>query len=237
MRFGAVIPVFNEWRFLNAAAGQMLKVCDRVIVLRSKNPFSGASATLLPAPIVDSRIEIIEGDWPDEGATRNAGMEILQDCDYIFTTDSDEIFTLGDLNFLKDTAERGHRAIACYTHTYWKTIRWEIQPPERIAANVVAHRDTRFRFMRVIDGGQHVLGQQFMHHLSYVRTDEELKEKFRLYAHAHQIRNGWFENVWQKWDSNTNMRDLHPINPSSFSVAAPVQNDELEKILIEFGAK
>lgn len=243
MRFGAAIPVHNDWRFIPAVTGQLLKVCDRVMILRSTRSFSGHPLELKPLPKLDPRIEIIEKRWESEGDTRNAGTDLLcdptqgGDCDYVFTVDADEIFTTDSLEFLKQTASRGHRAVACYLHTYWKTPQYEIDPPERICATVVIHKDVKFKFMRVIEGGQHILGQKLMHHLSYVRTDEELKEKLKLYAHAHQISDKWYDRVWRGWDLDHAMKNLNPINPNSFGRAIPVKNDDLEVILAQYGVK
>lgn len=238
-RFGAAIPVHNDFRFLPAVAGQLLKVCDRVIVLRSTKTFAGAEAELVPVPPLEPRIEVITQQWENEGDTRNAGIEILttgeNPCDYVFTVDADEIFTEDTLRYLAATAARGHRAVACFLHTYWKTPRYEIQPPEKICATVIVHKDVRFRYMRVLDGEPHVVNEQLMHHLSYVRTDEEVQEKLRTYAHANQICFKWFERVWLKWDENKDMKCLNPIHPCSFGRAAYRVNDDLEAILESYG--
>ena len=41
-----------------------------------------------------------------------------------------------------------------------------------------------------------------IHHMSYARTDEQIRRKITTFSHAHQVVPGWFENVWKRWDDN-----------------------------------
>ena len=54
------------------------------------------------------------------------------------------------------------------------------------------------------------------HHLSYVRTTEELHDKPTSFAHARDVRENWLDDVRHAWDSNRSMEDLHPTHPSAF---------------------
>lgn len=250
MRFGAAIPVMNEFRFLPAVVGQLLKVCDRVAVLRNDRSLSGAQVRQLPLPKLPERVEVhqlsVGGIGKHdvkilprhvEADVRNAGMEILADCDHVFILDSDEVVLTSDLVKLRDLAARGHRAVACYFHTYWKTPRYLIDPGDRIPATVIVRRDVRFQHMRVIDGQPHIFGGRVVHHLSYVRTEEEVREKLRLYGHAHQVGNvdHWIERVWRRWNSDKGLQHLHPVHPWSFVRAIPTESAELEAVLREHG--
>lgn len=238
MKFGGIIPVCNEWRFLPAVAGQLLKVCDRVIVLHGEKAFSGGQFERLPVPDLDPRIRVVSGYWASESSTRNAGIEMMQDCDYIFTLDSDEVICDRVLSDLVAETQRGHAAIACYLKTYWKSHRYTTCPPDRIPAVVVVRKDQRFKYMRVFDGEPHVLkGNHLIHHLSFVRTDDEVREKVRLYGHSHQISDDWFRR-WKMWDEMPQLTHLHPVNPASIATIRPSPRDdveELDKIFQEHG--
>lgn len=89
VKFGAVVLVANDWRFVPAVVGQLLKVVDRCLILRSTVAFSGATLVLTPAPVLDRRVSVIIGNWPTEQDTRNAGMEMLT----IATTSSSSTLT------------------------------------------------------------------------------------------------------------------------------------------------
>lgn len=235
MKFGAAIPCLNEFRFLPAVIGQLLKVCDRVVILRSRITMGGHQAKLISMPVLDPRIEVIEGNWPTEEATRNAGMEHLIDCDYVFTVDTDEIFSLEALNFLKNSCTLNQRALLGGMHTYWKSCAYRIDPPEQLIAPVLVRKDVRFSRLRMFEGASTVIPRYVMHHLSYVRTDEEVKEKIRTFGHASEVVPGWYENVWKAWDENPFLENLHPTHPSAYKRAIPVTDPKLANILAEYG--
>jgi len=238
VKFGAAIPVMNEWRFLPAVAGQLLKVADRCVVLRGERSLSGAEApTLTPVPELDPRIEVVSGAWQSEHETRNAGMEILSDCDYVFTLDSDEICSERSLRLLADRCSGGDRAVFGKFQTYWKTPHYRIDPPESIIAPLVVRRDVRFERLRMFSGEHVLVNLPLVYHLSYVRTDEEMQEKLRLFGHASEVVPDWFASVWKRWDGNQGLEDLHPTHPPAFKRAVKVRDTELLYILSSYGVK
>lgn len=242
MRFGAAILVLNEWRFMPAVIGQLLKVVDRCVILRTRRPFSGAPVSLGPVPILDRRVEIISGDWKTEHEARNAGMEILTSgkfrCDYVFTLDSDEIITDKNLQFLKAAVVAGQqRALYINFSTYWKTPEQLLVEAEPSVAPVIVRHDVRFHHLRVVgDGVGTFVNRPSVRcfHLSYVRTDEEVKEKIRLFGHAHEIVRDWYEQVWKGWDSDHGRRNLHPIKPHLYERTIYAPDRDLREILREY---
>ena len=52
------------------------------------------------------------------------------------------------------------------------------------------------------------------HHMSYVRTDEQMLRKVTSFTHHVDIIKGWYETVWLGWKDG--QVDLHPVNPTSF---------------------
>lgn len=238
MKFGAAIPCANDTTYLPAVVGQMLKVCARVVVLRGRTSFSGAPLDLRPLPALDPRVEIVEGDWADEAATRNAGMEILRDCDFVFCVDTDEIFSASALRFLCEVCvQKQPRALSCRLITYWKTCDYKIDPPENLIPSVVVRQDVRFHHLRMLAPGEVVLlvDRPLMHHLSYVRTDEEMRDKLRLFGHASEVVPGWYERVWCGWDLDHEMQDLHPTHPEVFKKAVFMPSAELWSVLSQYG--
>jgi hypothetical protein len=240
VKFGAVVPVLNEWTYLPVVLGQLFKVCDRVIVLRGTKSLSGASVRLTMVPDLDLRTEIVEGAWASEHETRNAGLDILEagGMDYVFTVDSDEILSDAALAVLTETCEtQKPRALLGGCHTYWKTPEWRIDPPEKLVAPLVVRKDVRFERLRMFSGESTVINRYVFHHLSYVRTDEEVQEKLRLFGHASEVVPGWYDRVWKAWDANNALENLHPTHPEAFKRAVKVTDDGLKKILAEYGAR
>lgn len=248
MKFGAAILCANEWRFMPAVLGQLFAVADRILVLRNKTALSGEPVVLQSIPVFSagdgSRFwEVRQDSWGSEHAARNAAMEILSDCDHVFIIDSDEILSLDALKLLRAVCERSNpRAIAARFYTYWKTPEFRIDPPETIpleaSAPVVVRKDVRFTRHRIIESGDVLIPPVFMvHHLSYVRTDEEMLEKLRTFGHADEVVPRWFEDVWKRWDINPNIENLHPTRPEAYKRAVRAPNTGLKAILDKWGVK
>jgi glycosyltransferase involved in cell wall biosynthesis len=231
MKLYAAIPVLNEWRFVPAVVGQLLKVAERCVILRPSRSQSGAAAELTPIPELDPKVDVLEGNWDTESATRNAGMEYYADADYVFLVDSDEIILDSDLAKLAELARSGlHKVIAVRLFTLWKTPQWRIDPPEDGSIKMVLRRDMRVTGVREVNESAH-LSDAWCRHLSYVRTDEEVREKIRLSGHSHEIRPDWYESVWRAWDRNPAMENLHPVHPRAYRRAVKVVDPELESVL------
>jgi tetratricopeptide (TPR) repeat protein len=234
-RIGAAIPVLNEWRFMPAVVGQLLQVCDRVVVLRGLRALSGAPVEIGPMPKLDPRVEVVEGAWAGEGETRNAGMERLGDCDYTWMVDSDEILLDRDVLLLRDLCDtQDLPAIGVKLLTYWKTPEYRIDPPERLIAQIVARKGIRVQGLRSVQAPVTV-ANLWCRHLSYVRTDEEVKEKLRLFSHATEILPEWYENVWKAWDLNPALENLHPTHPAAYRRAVFDPDPELNAVLARWG--
>lgn len=234
MKLGAVVLCANEWRFMTAVVGQLAKVADQILIVRNRRSFAGTLVELLPAPVLASTFI---GDWPSDHATRNAGLDMLSDCDYVLTVDSDEIFLDADLKRLRELCERNkYKAIGSRLTTYWKTPEWRIDPPEHLVACVAVKKGTHFHDVRRVQDGDMVLGARLnCHHLSYVRTDEEMQAKLRNFAHADEVKPGWFENVWAKWKPE--LENLHPTHPAHYKKAVHDPNAEINAILTKYGVR
>lgn len=245
MIFGTAVPVANEWRLLPAVLHQLRRHVDHIVLLRNRRAFSGKAMDLFQIPpdiLSGPRIELIEDEWPSEHATRNAGAEHLRaerKCDYVFHVDSDEILLDRDLDHLKRLcADRAPDAIASRMLTYWKTPEWRIDPPEELAAVVVARSAVPFvHLRRVADGVASISKSALMRHLSYVRTDEEMREKLRSFAHAAEVLPRWFERTWKAWDADHDLENLHPVAPFAFRKAVFDPDPELNRILAAAGVR
>lgn len=225
MRFGAIVLCANEWRFVPAVVGQLKKYIDRVLIVRNRNALSGSPINLNPLPKTGIEgASLYVGSWSSEHEARNAGIEqLMRDgYDYIFIVDSDEIFSDHALFFLKDYCAREHpRAIRGGCCTYWKTSEWVIDPPEQLAVPVVVRNDVRFSYLRMVGEATTITESRLFHHLSYVRTDEEMREKLRCFGHASEVIPGWYQRVWKGWDVNRALENLHPTHPAAFKRAVP----------------
>lgn len=225
MKLGAIIPVLNEWKWVPAIARQLFKICDRVLIMRGMRSLSGATPPeLSPVPynVLPRNTEVFSGAWQSEHETRNSGMALLSDCGYVLHVDSDELIPDDGLESIKRGIATGAHGVVCRMHTYWKSIEYRIDPPEPLVALVAARKDVRFSQLRQPDvpkGGIALVDRRIMHHLSYVRTDEEMREKLRTFGHAKEVIPGWYERVWKAWDENHDLENLHPTHPGAYQRA------------------
>lgn len=235
MRFFAAIPVLNEWRFIPAVVGQLLTVAERCVIMRPHRSQSGAAVTLSPIPTLDPRVDILEGNWTSEVGTRNAGLRFYSEADYVFMSDSDEILLDDDVKALRALCEAQEpRVVSVRLYTHWKSPRWRIDPPEHGTIKQILRRDVKMVGVREVED-QVTASEVWCRHLSYVRTDEELREKIRLSGHAHEIRPAWYEKVWKAWDGDHSLENLHPVHPQAYRKAVEVPDPELEEVLSRWG--
>ncbi|MCB0325829.1 MAG: hypothetical protein KDD69_19755, partial [Bdellovibrionales bacterium] len=63
---------------------------------------------------------------------------------------------------------------------------------------------------------------------------EQILRKITSFSHSHQVRAGWFENVWKRWDSDPDVKDLCPYNPGVFHRAVAMPFELLPTVLREY---
>ncbi|MCE9584597.1 MAG: hypothetical protein K8T20_19070 [Planctomycetes bacterium] len=186
---------------------------------------------------MDPRVEVLEGVWSGEAATRNAGIDFLEDCEHVIGIDTDEVFSEKDLRAIVSVCrDERPEILAVPLHTYWKTSQHRIEPPEPGTIKLVLRRDRRYAGLRTVAGNVRTL-DAWCHHLSYVRTDAELQEKLQTWGHAQEVVPGWFERVWKGWDSNHELHDLHPVHPAAYARAVEAPDRELPEILETWGCR
>lgn len=215
MRLGAAIPILNEWRFIPAIVGQLSRIVDRCILVRNRVSQSGASVTFVDPPH-DPGVEILTGCWKSEAHVGNAALNHLRECDYVLLVDSDEVFLDDDLTRIADACQESEPVISVRMQTYWKTPEYEIEEMEDRPCPIAFRRGVRLSSIRATRWPQKRILDVRCRHLSYVRTDAEMQEKLRTWGFAANVRPGWYERVWQAWDANHALTDLHPVRPEQF---------------------
>jgi hypothetical protein len=242
VRFGAFVPTYGEWRFMPAVLGQLSKVVpgENIAILWGKKTFSGKPVNrwTYPGSMNVWENNIIEGDWASEVETRNAGLEIMRrhGIDYAFTLDSDEIYTEKDLWTIRNTAELlKPNAVTTRLYTYWKHPFFRVDPPEGISIPAITSVNAKYIGHRGFATSPHQLNDIFCHHLSYVRTDDELHNKLAGFSHATEIIETWLMEKWERWDMEPSIYNLHPTQPEAYRQIIFAPNVELDEILREWG--
>jgi len=103
-----------------------------------------------------------------------------------------------------------------YVHmdTYWKSPQYVIRPRERLTPVVMidVQKVDHVHIREYTGGRAMVLGPEYgvIHHLSYAGPDERILRKISTWSHREEFVEEWYRRVWQGWDSDKLMRNLHP---------------------------
>ena len=123
-------------------------------------------------------------------------------------------------------------------YTYWKSAHYRIDPPEPYNPSVLVKlgyggfAETR----NIASANPAVIPPTIAmcHHMSYARSDELiLKKHIAAPGHSQTMIDGWFENVWRRWDSDPTLTDLHPVNPAHYQRAVRQAPQLIPEILRE----
>ncbi|MGQ9580162.1 MAG: glycosyltransferase [Armatimonadota bacterium] len=234
MNVAAVYCVHDDDTWLSHSIESVYSICRSIYVLVSNTPWFGepgdngsvvSRVESLPDP--SDKIRVVKGSWQSEAEQRNAGLDILYEekVEYCLVIDADEIYDPVDLERVIRIAQK-HPEISCWhveMDTYWKSWMYRVYPREQLRPVVLLRVGTaRFTRNRGVSECTHGIippEVAVCHHLSYVRSDEQIKRKIATFSHARELVPGWYENVWKEWDTNPLMRNLHPTHPSAYGQA------------------
>ena len=246
IKFAGVCCVYDDDLWLPYMLESVLSEVSALYVLISERPWNGNptdnSATwrvLRESTDPAGKLKIVPGTWADETQQRRAAYEIVarEEYDYCLIVDADEIYDPPVLRRMQQTAVE-HPEIGCWYMTcltYWKSYRFRIDPPESYKPPV---------FLKV---GQCSLGDRrwataasraaippqigVCHHMSYARTNEQLRRKITTFSHAQELVPDWYEKVWLRWDGEPGLENLHPVTPPVYRRAVAVAREQLPPVL------
>jgi len=246
--FGAEIICYDDSGFLTEAVERVYPLMDKILFLVGMSPWNGTRdpetvtrtlATIQAIPDPDRKFVIVSKWWRTEAEQRNDGLAILRNlgCDWCMTVDDDEMYNRAELSRALDIISNwectnGHVSAWLVSHLiYWKN-RETVIPELTAAMPVFLHtreHDAFFTEARCFGLQRSVYmvlpaSDLIMHHLSYVRTDDQMKRKMSTFTHADETAAGWYEHIWKGW--RPGMRNLHPNShaPETFSCAVPASS-------------
>ena len=215
MILGAVYCTYNACSFLTESVQRIYPLVDKVIFLVNFRPWVGEifpaiSDTL--SVILDindplDKFEIVVGYWKDEAEQRNAGLKILRDkdVDWCLIVDDDELYNYEELKNVRYMLEDDgiHAAYLIYHQIYWKDRDTIIEgvfgsfPTLARTDGTVNFNENRMILVEELHTWYSLSADMIMcHHMSYVRTDEEMYRKIQSFSHANDVIPDWYERVW-----------------------------------------
>lgn len=229
MRIAAMVLAYAEDELLKACLKQFPDFVQTIMVAVSEKPWNGGSTELNGKTLEvvrqamerDNRVQLAHFNWRSENDQRNWVAGRFADYDWILVVDADEFYTPEDWVKLRDKMFSAHSAVATLSpksmKTYWKTMdyRWS---PEDSHSPAIAIRPSRnvFTDKRDVTDKMRTTVDVVMHHLSWVRTDEDVERKISNWAHALDFdTEKWYYNTWKAWTPD--MKGLRPYGLASES--------------------
>lgn len=172
---------------------------------------------------------VIEKNFRTEGEQRTYISNLAKEMgyEYILIIDADEYYKPEHIEkMLKYIEENPAERYNVITEiNFWKDEKWEITPRIRGAREVCVKTGLPFRGYRNIDVPVKLIPEEVvLYHFSYIGPDEKMYSKITHFSHASEINLRWFEDVWKKWTPDS--ENLHPVGPSYFKKAIPVDCPE-----------
>lgn len=224
MKIGVLTPAFREQNLLYGCIKQFEHKNFDHLVLLSKKGWEGdwtdkGDESLAVATRLGAKVH--EGIWATQASQVNYGLEYFHGYDWVIYCDADERWTPSNLTKLLrhiEMAEKdGYQVIRSDMDTYWKSINFRISPTQTDFP-VVAIRTSETFIRDRQSTGIAFHTTSVMHHLSYVRSDEDMLKKIQSFQHSVEFDvMEWYNNVWLKWTPES--ENLHPVVPNQFAKA------------------
>lgn len=217
MKLGVSISAFRE-KWVIPIIEQYREVADKIVVTVSNKPWFGDfSPDDTYERAKSTGVEVYDVDFPIESDQRNFSMSKLQDCDYIIISHCDTFFTKESLlEAKKQLSFQTGLHYGCNTYTYWKDFSHVIFP-EIVLPTLFVRKDAHFINSIDIEGLRaqvQKLNGVVCHHISWVKSDEEILSKISSYWHAPEINKNWYKDVWQ--NSSMDIENFGPTVPEDF---------------------
>lgn len=261
MKMSAAYVVYDDTEYLKVSVESIYQQVHKIFFLLNTKPWNGkerpedrarAKAFLEVLVANYPKCEIVEGTWDREYEQRNYGIKLSKenDCLYCLIVDTDEVYHPFEFeNFVTNIVGKNQTVPAFHVswNTYWKqSPMYQIEPRETFTPLICVNVN-QYQFYDKRQGlscdeygiptpkyacayiPPHVL---LLHHFSYARTDEYLKNKLANFEHSHEIIPDWYEKIWLGFKPGS--KNLHPTTASQYMTAVEVNLNMLPKNLKTF---
>lgn len=182
-KVGALVRCYGSTQYLSAVLKHLKGIVDRVLVANIR--FDGVAET------VDNTKEIAESlgveVWTKDGLPRhgacNAGIERLDDCDYVFYNDADEFVRHEDMKAMLDGMVATNKTVGMLSVVDYASLTTAYTQRTHKPHYLIKH-GTRAFMERCFDGENFVLDGD-MHHFGYMLNKNTTDWK---------LKNLWYDN-------------------------------------------
>jgi glycosyltransferase involved in cell wall biosynthesis len=226
VKIGIITVAFNEQDFIVPCIKQFDGFNFPHLVLVSNKPWRGMyemDNTWVLAKMANSDPEnVIVDYWPDQATQFNYGLELLEKdgFDWALIVDADEFYTAEDIGRLvgRIRTTEYDAIYASFMNVYWKSPEYQLFPDQEDYPIIAIKTNKRFKDKRHVESNVITTGTPTdltLYHMSYVRTNEQMKKKIKTFEHSHEFdTDRWYEDTWTWWKPGHKF--LHPVIPSQF---------------------
>lgn len=145
-------------------------------------------------------VETIKGFWKLDHFQRSLGNQMVSDCDWVMTLDSDEMIdsdNMKKLIKLMEDAPSDVYAIGVRPEVYFKTTDYVLRPIPDYIPIIATRPFVRFPYIRNIDHPFKLVDDIIMHHVSWA-SPKDVYKKVTCYAHATDFDGkNWYEKHYK----------------------------------------
>lgn len=241
-RIAAAFLIHDDNEFLEVALKSFEMGTDRFVFV-SRVPWAGDGGDWQRTVAISEAAgcKVVTGDWSSERDHRKAAYSHLKSLGFTHALipDGDEVI---EPELLISLIEIAHADLADRVYieweTYWRDPYHVVRPSESFTPCMLINLDrARHVELRQFEGGRALLLNNtygLVHHLSYAGSDDRIARKISTWSHRNEVVEGWWERVWQGWDRNRRLENLHPTHPESYRF---IEHIELPVQLLAAGLK
>jgi len=241
----ALCVVYSDFHFFEETLESVKDFVKEIVFLVPSQTWSGhvdkenntKVISIINDYLKEQNGKLIRVDTTNQADTLNFGLDFINDKNKdVLILDSDEIWDeKSKVNFLKYYENhRQYDIFLVHFHTYFKSIKWRIDPPQDLKACVLIKSFVRFLNARRTNSHNYKIVPKelvCLHHPSHVRDDYFMKIKVENCHERDRIIN-WYNDVWKNWAPD--IVDFHPIIPEAFHSVVKVNKEDLPKILHKY---
>jgi hypothetical protein len=147
-------------------------------------------------------------------------------CTWLWHVDADEFYEDGEAErlwslFRFSVSENPRiQGVTCPMLTYWRSLHYRVEPPERHRPVVISHVDAvssvarDFKLGTILIHFDELVCQ--MRHYSWARTLNEAVRKVVGWGHANTVIPGWLQDTFMTWKPGADMLDVHPTEAEAY---------------------
>ena len=244
------ILTYREGPFLENILKWLVNIVGHIVVLEDQTSMFGDQGTSDETKNVVNKVheempwtrsviqfhqKSFDGKGPAQESQRRTYLGKLAmsiGCDWVWHIDADEFYLEDEAKamweWIRPQMDGRNALVTCSMLTYWRSLHYRVDPPEKHRPVIISRADIAASLARqypkwpTIDVPPEICR---MRHYSWVRTPKDVNRKIHGWGHAHQMKRGWFEDVFMSWKPGAEMNNLHPTHPAAYGSIVRCEED------------